>query len=372
MIIQDNTRNNSVEILEESVNFFDNINSIPLIRNDRLNRYIVDESYLRDYDDSDSILSIISEANNISLDEIYVAIDEGYALLNPSIIYEYNQYMIKPTSPLSEDYIYCEQVLNEYENTLNEEVLDFLLLPLQEKAVDAQTRMEIIEQRIRDPERRAQIVKLYREMDRIKANMSSDPNANHTIALNTIKNLKQQAKTLIKQDQADYNAGNYRNQPAPTYDTTTKSGRRSEYVANKLQAGRQKRQDLAAQQKAQANKPPQPEQSPTQNPPAPNNNTQQPKQPQTRWQKAKAWLKDKDEKFGQAVRNNPKRALAGMGALLVGSGALYADVARRLGALNALKRKYQSLMGRQPQKRNIFARIVEKIQNAINRLRNRR
>lgn len=369
MIIQDNTRNNSIEVLEESVNFFDNINSIPLIRNDRLNRYIVDESYLRDYDDSESILSIISEANNISLDEIYVAIDEGYALLNPSIMYEYNQYMIKPTSPLSEDYIYCEQVLNEYENTLNEEVLDLLLLPLQEKAVDAKTRMEIIEQRIRDPERREQIVKLYREMDRIKANMSSDPNANHTIALNTIKNLKQQAKTLIKQDQADYNAGNYRNQPAPTYDTTTKSGRRSEYVANKLQAGRQKRQDLAAQQKAQANAPTPQQQPPT---PAPNNNQQNPAQPQTRWQKAKAWLKDKDEKFGKAVRNNPKTALAGMGALLVGSGALYANVARRLGALNALKRKYQTLMGRQPQKRNIFARIIEKIQNAINRLRNRK
>lgn len=332
----------NINILDESLTNY-TIESIPITENDRLNRYIVDESYLRDYDDPESILYTIAETNSIPLDSLYVSIDEGYALLDPSIVYNYPNYVIKPASFLSEDYIYCDLILNEYANTLDEEVLDLLLLPLQEKAVDVKTRTEIINQKVRDPQRREQILSLYRQIDSIKANMQANPNGNHEVSNNMIRQFKKQAKTLIKQDQDDYNKGAYRNQPAPTYNTNTKTGRRSQYVADMLETGRRKRQELATDQRVDAQLAKEEEQS---------------KQPKTKWQKVKDFA-------------NKHKKNAGMVGLGIGTGAAIGLVAKRLGALNALKRKYQTLMGKQPQKRNIFMRLIEKIQNAINRLRNK-
>ena len=95
------------------------------------NRYLISftdiynfsESTMRDYDDT---LQLITEEHNIPSDSFIVSIKEEDLILDPSLVDEFDSYVVESMNEQSFPYIYCATLAESYLESGNEDYLNIL------------------------------------------------------------------------------------------------------------------------------------------------------------------------------------------------------------------------------------------------------
>ena len=138
MLIRSNqlTLNEATSILDSGVYLTEaeaalNPVAVPVLENQRLGVCTVSYNDIQrvceDYGCySEDALYAIAEASNVDIDHIAVAIDESDIILDPSIVNEFPQYVVKPLSENSLAYILCETSLENFIDTEDPFYLNFL------------------------------------------------------------------------------------------------------------------------------------------------------------------------------------------------------------------------------------------------------
>ena len=138
MLIRSNqlTLNESTTILDSGVYLTEaeaalNPVAVPVLENQRLDICTVSYNDIQrvceDYGCyNEDALHAIAEASNVDIDHIAVAIDESDIILDPSIVNEFSQYVVKPLSENSLAYIFCETSLENFIDTEDPFYLNFL------------------------------------------------------------------------------------------------------------------------------------------------------------------------------------------------------------------------------------------------------
>lgn len=85
--------------------------------------YNFSESTMRDYDDT---LQLIAEEHNIPSDSFIVSIKEEDLILDPSLVDEFDSYVVESMNEQSFPYIYCATLAESYLESANEEFLNIL------------------------------------------------------------------------------------------------------------------------------------------------------------------------------------------------------------------------------------------------------
>jgi hypothetical protein len=107
-----------------------NINTVPIVENSRICTNIVNfddiERISRDYDISfNESLDLIKKNNNI--DNIAVSINDYRIVETPEIVSYFDNVVIKPLSENDIVSVYCEEVCNQYLDSMDESILDNIL-----------------------------------------------------------------------------------------------------------------------------------------------------------------------------------------------------------------------------------------------------
>ena len=85
--------------------------------------YNFSESTMRDYDDT---LQLVAEEHNIPSDSFIVSIKEEDLILDPSLVDEFDSYVVESMNEQSFPYIYCATLAESYLESGNEEFLNIL------------------------------------------------------------------------------------------------------------------------------------------------------------------------------------------------------------------------------------------------------
>lgn len=121
--------------LIESSTFLDveslSTQEIPIRAIEPDNRYLISftdiynfsESTMRDYDDT---LRLIAEEHNIPSDSFIVSIKEEDLILDPSLVDEFDSYVVESMNEQSFPYIYCATLAESYLESGNEDYLNIL------------------------------------------------------------------------------------------------------------------------------------------------------------------------------------------------------------------------------------------------------
>lgn len=96
--------------------------AIPVVENTRIGAAVVNfsdverlaEESCMDYFEA---VDAIAEANQISVDSIAVAIDEARIIMNPELVNECHNVVVRPISENSDAYIFVDMMLEAFENT---------------------------------------------------------------------------------------------------------------------------------------------------------------------------------------------------------------------------------------------------------------
>ena len=138
MLIRSNqlTLNEASSILDNGVYLTEaeaalNPVAVPVLENQRLGICTVSYNDIQrvceDYGCyNEDALHAIAEASGIDVDNIAVAIDESDIILDPEIVNEFAQYVVKPISENSLAYIFCEASLEQLIDTGDSDYLYFL------------------------------------------------------------------------------------------------------------------------------------------------------------------------------------------------------------------------------------------------------
>lgn len=191
MLIRSNqlTLNESTSILDSGVYLTEaeaalNPVAVPVLENQRLGVCTVSYNDIQrvceDYGCyNEDALYAIAEASNVDIDHIAVAIDESDIILDPSIVNEFPQYVVKPLSENSLAYIFCESAITCFlENDLDYSFLD-LLVEAGNETID--------------------IGKNYKASDEFASKGAKE----HAASLNYINKLRNKIMTLAKEKGTD-------------------------------------------------------------------------------------------------------------------------------------------------------------------------
>lgn len=119
--------------------------AIPVVENTRIGAAVVNfsdverlaEESCMDYFEA---VDAIAEANQISVDSIAVAIDEARIIMNPELVNECHNVVVRPISENSDAYIFVDMMLEAFENTGDVTFMNMLVNENEGGTTDAQAQ----------------------------------------------------------------------------------------------------------------------------------------------------------------------------------------------------------------------------------------
>lgn len=138
-MIDDLYKISSLDILDNSIylNEQETIitpQNIPIIENTRLNKGIIDYEYIRYISESNSVsledsYSLICESSNLNTDDCCVSISEDEIIIDPNIINNFTNYIIRPIPNEGLIDTFIESCIENYITSENESYLDMMVNP---------------------------------------------------------------------------------------------------------------------------------------------------------------------------------------------------------------------------------------------------
>ena len=119
--------------------------AIPVVENTRIGAAVVNfsdverlaEESCMDYFEA---VDAIAEANQISVDSIAVAIDEARIIMNPELVNECHNVVVRPISENSDAYIFVDMMLEAFENTGDVTFMNMIVNENEGGATDEQAK----------------------------------------------------------------------------------------------------------------------------------------------------------------------------------------------------------------------------------------
>lgn len=152
MLITESQLNRSVEttgfqgILDEAVYLSEtesalNPIAVPVVENTRIGAAVVNFSDVERLAEENCLdyfeaVEAIAEANEIDMDSLAVAVDEARIIMDPSIIDECHNVVVRPISEQSDAYIFVDLMLEAFENTGDVDYLNMIVEDEQPKTVE--------------------------------------------------------------------------------------------------------------------------------------------------------------------------------------------------------------------------------------------
>jgi len=165
--------------------------AVPVVENSRIGAAVVNfadverlaEENCMDYFEA---VDAIAEANEIDVDSIAVAVDEARIIMDPEIVNECHNVVVRPISENSDAFIYVDMMLEAFENTGDVTFMNMLVE--ENEGGDSQTQAEKTADATKGSDNGdAEVGTIRKWLDKIKENCYNRPKewiANKIAALN--------------------------------------------------------------------------------------------------------------------------------------------------------------------------------------------
>lgn len=165
--------------------------AVPVVENSRIGAAVVNfadverlaEENCMDYFEA---VDAIAEANEIDVDSIAVAVDEARIIMDPEIVNECHNVVVRPISENSDAFIYVDMMLEAFENTGDVTFMNMLVE--ENEGGDSQTQAEKTADATKGSDNGdAEVGTIRKLLDKIKENCYNRPKewiANKIAALN--------------------------------------------------------------------------------------------------------------------------------------------------------------------------------------------
>lgn len=165
--------------------------AVPVVENSRIGAAVVNfadverlaEENCMDYFEA---VDTIAEANKIDVDSIAVAVDEARIIMDPEIVNECHNVVVRPISENSDAFIYVDMMLEAFENTGDVTFMNMLVE--ENEGGDSQTQAEKTADATKGSDNGdAEVGTIRKWLDKIKENCYNRPKewiANKIAALN--------------------------------------------------------------------------------------------------------------------------------------------------------------------------------------------